>query len=193
LADINIPIRDRLIAALEVSDGRRREERADRIIWLSKHQMSVGLTLEERIELPALLEEARHCYVEGLYISSAVVATAFIEQTIVSELLEKGYTTRHRIPYSEAVELAKSKQLFDGLLERAAAVGGKRNAYAHYKEVTDCDSFTWRFVKGGKHPQAIREEDAQEALSLMEAFYRASLAARAVEPTLNAASGSSAS
>lgn len=80
--------RSNLIAALVQSDDMRRSDRADRILWLSKHQIPLGIVVGQ-MDTMAVLGEARDCFIEGHYIASLLMCVAFIEHTITDTLVER--------------------------------------------------------------------------------------------------------
>jgi len=68
-------MREKVIAALEFSDNQRRNGRADRFAWLSRHNASAPIVMG-RAETLRLMEEARCCFVDGHFVAALMVAMA---------------------------------------------------------------------------------------------------------------------
>lgn len=168
--------RDRLIDALKASSDRLIEGRADRILWVSANTNDVPPIITGRVEELALFNEAKKCFFGAHFIATIVVAAAYVEQQLVYELLDRGLTINDRLRVSEAIELARKHQVLDGaLLDRIDAVAELRNSYAHYRDLTHPTSFSARFQKAKVHPDVIRENDAHEALRVMDEVFHATL------------------
>lgn len=117
----------------------------------------------------ALLSEARECFINGHFIATILLAVAFIEHTITDEFPTNGAAAR----FKSAIKAAREQQLFpDALLERAAELQLRRNAFCHRKPNGHEHSFGTRFLTRQEHPQKILEEDAKESLSLMYTFFQ---------------------
>jgi hypothetical protein len=65
--------RARLVEALSQSDESVRGERADRIVWLSQHNMSPGIVVG-RLEPMNLMQEASDSFVNGHFIACLLLA-----------------------------------------------------------------------------------------------------------------------
>lgn len=163
-----------LIAALVQSDEMRRSERADRILWLSKYQIPLGIVVGE-MDTMAVLGEARGCFIEGHYIASLLMCVAFIEHTITDTLVERNLA-KYGIRFVEAIKLAGNAGLFPlDMLSRADRLREIRNPFTHRKNSNHHHTFGNRFHEERVHPQIILERDAKEALELMYAYYHSSL------------------
>lgn len=124
----------------------------------------------------ALRSEARYAYIEGHFIGTVLLAIGFVEQVIVARVLEKRLTTNKRVFVSTAISLAREARLFGAeMLDRAALMVERRNGYAHLRATEEEHSFARRFLAERRHPQLIREQDAQDAVKLMDDYFRASL------------------
>lgn len=165
-----------LIAALEDSDKNRRIGRAERIMWLSEHEFSPGVVMG-RMDTMALMREARESFVDGHYIATLVLASAFIEHTLVEDLADRGFA-KPRINLKEALTICSEKSLFpDDWIERTDKLRLHRNPFAHLRPEEDEHTFGSRFRNQKVHPTAILEADAKEALALLYLFFQATLRA----------------
>lgn len=164
----------KLVAALEQSDEMRRSERAERIEWLSTHQISLGFVVGP-MDSMAVLGEARDCFIEGHYIASLLLSVAFIEHTMIDELVEHG-VAKYGISFIDAIRLSREAELFSPeMLSGADRLREIRNPFAHRKNRDHKHSFGNRFMEEQVHPRSILERDAKAALALMYAFFHCTL------------------
>lgn len=169
-------IRDKLIDALKVSDERHREQRADRIIWMSTYRSRPGVILG-RPETLAMLDEAEDAFREGHFISVQLLALAFVEHTIVDELVGRSLS-KERVNFELAIELAQSNQVLDTkLLSRIDRLREIRNPFAHRRPHDDPDTYGNRYISRQIHPRAMLEQDAREAFQVMYLVFSALLKA----------------
>jgi hypothetical protein len=104
-----------------------------------------------------------------------LLATAFIEHTLIDELRERHLADKFRTFY-DAIRVARQNRVFpDDLLSRADQLRMIRNPFAHRKPPGDPGNFPNRFLARQVHPTTILEEDAKESLELMYAFFRLTL------------------
>jgi hypothetical protein len=164
----------RLLEALEQSDTWRRQGRAERIVWLSQHQVAYGV-ISGPMDTMRVLAEARDCFVEAHYVAALVLAVAFIEHALMDELQERNLDRRVG-NLKVAIQRAADNSLFPSdLLSRAEGLRKIRNPFAHRRASGDPDSFGSRFLARNQHPDLILEADAKEALEVMYAFFRLTL------------------
>lgn len=172
-------MREKVIAALEESDKLRRDARADRLEWLSLHNVTAPMVVG-RAETLRLLEEAKCCFVDGHFVAALMIAMAFIEHTIVEDLQTLGHV-KDSPRMSVAIELAKEKKTFPpDWLERAKKLTLRRNPFAHLKKSGHTHSLGTRIMEEGRHPIAIMESDAKDAMDLMYNFFTMTL--REIDP-----------
>jgi len=170
------PIRDKLIEALKVSDENHREKRADRIVWMSTYRSRPGF-ITGRPETLALLDEAEDAFREGHFISVQLLALAFVEHTIVEELVERSLS-KERVNFERALELAQRNQVLDiELLSRIDRLREIRNPFAHRRPHDDPDTYGNRYISRQIHPRAMLEQDAREAFQVMYLVFSALLKA----------------
>jgi hypothetical protein len=163
-----------LVAALAHYDEISRSARADRIQWLSEHQIPLGVVVGP-MDTMAVLGEARDCFIAGHYIAALLLAVAFIEHTVADELNERDLA-KYGVPFVEAIKIAQECSLFPiEMLSRADRLRKIRNPFMHRKDVDHEHSFGNRFLKSRVHPNITLEEDAKDALALMYAFFYATL------------------
>jgi len=158
--------RIKLIDALETSDEYRREERADRILWMSAHRSRPEAILG-RPESLALLDEAEDAFREGHFISVMLLALAFVEHTLVEELVERSICNE-RVRFERAIKLAQLNQVLDTeLLGRIDRLREVRNPFVHRRPCNDPATYGNRYIARQIHPRAMLEEDAREAFQVM--------------------------
>ncbi|MBC9072398.1 hypothetical protein IAI53_10530 [Thauera sp. CAU 1555] len=170
-----VPSKDPLIQALEQSDNWRRQERAERIRWVSQHQVEFNGMISGSVELISLLNEARECFVEGHYIASMVLATAVIEHLLSEELVSAG-KAKYGIPFDKAIQVAKDEGLFPAeMLAHADTLRVIRNPFAHRKPDGHPHTLGNRYLSQKRHPNLVVQKDAQTALIAMYGFFRHAL------------------
>jgi hypothetical protein len=167
--------KQRLIEALKWFDEQYRDDKAERLIWLSQFQAEFGLIASDRLEPLSLLEEARVCFVNGNFIAALLVATSYIEQIIVSELVDQSIGGP-RDTLQKAIETARSAKLFaPKLLDGADQLRLIRNPFVHRKPDGYVHSLTARFRAQDIHPDKLLEADAKLALELMYGYFHSTL------------------
>jgi hypothetical protein len=171
----NNPGYAKLLQALEQSDARRREGRAERILWLSQHQVSYEM-ISGPMDTMRLLSEARECFIDAHYVAVILLAVAFIEHSLIDELTEHNLLGQVST-LDSAIRAARKADLFsEKLLDRADALRKIRNPFSHRK-AGHIDSFGARFLAQQQHPDLILEADAKESLQVMYDFLRLTLKA----------------
>jgi hypothetical protein len=167
-------IREKLLRALEEYDSQTRNTRAERIEWLSLHSPTLPAVMG-RTETLHLLEEARQSFIGGHFIAALLTAMACIEHCIVEELTLLGLIQQSP-KFSKAIEVAtKSKVFPPDWLERAKRLSLRRNPFAHLKEEDHHHALGTRIREERRHPYAIIEADAKDAVDLMYNFFVATL------------------
>jgi len=168
------PARERLLAALKVSDEQRRVGRAERIEWLALHAVNPPAVMG-RTETMRLLGEARECFVGGHFIATLLVAMSFIEHTVVEELQALAYI-KGSPTLGQALEVAESHKVFPAdWLARAKVLSLRRNPFVHLKEAEHRHGLGMRIRDEKRHPTTILESDAKDAIDLLYNFFVATL------------------
>lgn len=158
-------------SALEAFDIASRGDRAERLSWLAQFEIGPP-AVTGRPEVLDLKEEARVCYINGLYIATLLTAVACVEQMLSEELVTKG-----RLDFSQLVDAARKAKLVDsGTLDALNKLREFRNAYAHKKdEKGEHFRLPYRMRSEKTHPRSLMEADAQSAIRTLHAVFRATL------------------
>ncbi len=124
---------ERLLAALEASDRRRRELRAKRIEWLAQYEVLPQAVIG-RAETLHLLSETREVFVDGHFVATLMMAIAFIEHAIVEELQSLGHV-QGSPTLGQALQNSMQHGVFPAeWLERVSVLSRRRNPFVHLKE-----------------------------------------------------------
>jgi len=162
-----------LIKALEHGDDDRLLGRAERTVWISQYE--IGGVITGSVEVMHLLQEARNCYVEAHYIATLMLATALIEHLISEELFITG-KAKYGTSFERAIEIARKEEIFgNDLLDSADKLRQLRNPFAHRKPDNHKSTLSNRFVAQKRHPLAVAEDDAKEAIIAMYGYFRYAL------------------
>jgi len=130
-----------------------------------------------RPETLALLDEAEDAFREGHFISVQLLALAFVEHTIVEELVERSLS-KERVNLEQVIKLAQRNQVLNTeLLSRIDRLREIRNPFAHLRPHGDPDTYGNRYISGQIHPRAMLELDAREAFQVMYLVFSALLKA----------------
>jgi hypothetical protein len=167
-------VRAQLIAALERSDAQRRLGRAERIEWLSLHRHLPG-AMFGRPETMRILSEAPDAFVDGHFVAALLLATAFIEHTLIEELQLLGHV-KGSPKLGDAIVIAREHKVFpNDWLIRLDLLRLKRNPFSHLKGPENEYSMGVRHRKLRVHPMKLLEADAKEGIELMFDFFVATL------------------
>ncbi|WP_457393627.1 hypothetical protein [Roseateles sp. P5_E1] len=164
---ISPELRSQLIDALAESDSNTRDDRADRLVWLSMLPTAPPVLIG-RFEQFRLREEARVCFVQGNFIAVVLTALALIEQTLTEELLHLGLSD-DKVPKStqRLFDLAHERGILSAeQIKRAHMVREHRNPLGHFRPPDDPKGPVRRYREGDLHPDRMLEDDAKEAISL---------------------------
>jgi hypothetical protein len=172
----SVEVSQKLLEALERSDAWRRQGRAERIAWISEHDVAYEL-ISGPMDTLRLLAEARECFVDAHYVATLILAVAYIEHTLMDELTERGFAAGVRT-LEQAIKRSGHYDLFEkALLDRADKLRAIRNPFTHRRESTDPDTFPSRYLAQKRHPDLVLEDDAKESLKVMYEFFRLTLKA----------------
>lgn len=161
-----------MIACLEQLDSMDRLKRAERHIWIGKHHIVVNGGYWERSETSAVLQEAHSSYIHGNFISTLILALAYVEH-VINDALPPPPPKRRNPMMAEAIKQARAAGLFpDDLLDGAAVLSDFRNPFVHRRDVNDPDTIGQRVRNRRAHPTMILEQDARDALLIMYGFFR---------------------
>ena len=163
---------DRLLAkiesALQRSDEKNRHERARRILWKGQFESVDAHWMD--LDTSHVFDEAKSCFVDGHHIATIVLATGFMEHILADMLGTVGKESLKVI-----IKKANARELMPAeLLNRLDNLKEVRNAFVHRKEDNPEEqehTLGQRSVAKLIHPQDVFVKDAQEALSLMYAYF----------------------
>lgn len=159
------PPSNKLLDALEVSDGYSRAKRALRIEWISQFSLSEWV-VEGPVETLSLLSESKNCFINGHFIATLVLSMGFIEHALVIMLSSKGLST-NQAGIGGKLELARTHNMLPSeLLDRTDLLQKRRNPFIHKKLPSHEHSLSFRYINERRHPDAILQEDAEESLRL---------------------------
>ncbi len=128
-----------------------------------------------RSETLALFSEAENAFREGHFISVQLLALAFVEHTIVEELIERSLA-KEKVNFERAIELAqKNLILSTELLSRVGRLREVRNPFAHLRPSDDPNTYGNRYIDLKVHPLDMLEQDAREAFQVMCEIFTALL------------------
>ncbi|RFC37099.1 MAG: protein of unknown function (DUF4145) [Candidatus Nitrotoga sp. SPKER] len=166
----------KLIAALEQSDTFLRQERAERIVWMSQYNQRPSVIMGSA-EALGVLGEAEAAFREGHFISVILLAQALVEHELVEELVHRQVAS-YGVTLNQALEAAKEHQvLADELFERIHQLRQLRNPFAHLKKPDHSHNFGNRYIARQIHPKVLLREDAEKAFKVMYEVFRALLRA----------------
>ena len=164
--------RERVIACLEELDPRDREERAERYIWMGKHHVRVDGGYWERSETSAVMQEACNSYGHGNFISTLVLALAYVEH-VINDALPPLPPEKKSPTMTAAISKAREAGLFNEyLLIGVTVLNDFRNPFVHRRHESDQDTISQRVSSRKSHPKSILEQDARDALQIMYGFFR---------------------
>jgi hypothetical protein len=157
-----------LIDALKWFDEDTRVERAKRIDWASSLYQSPELVSGELVPL-SMMEEARVCFVNGLYMATVLCATSVVEHLLVAEL-EGALTGKPTL--GPAIDAAEKAQIHSAAtIKDLRELNELRNPLAHRRDASDPSTLTNRYLTKRVHPDAIKEQDARRSLDVMYKYF----------------------
>lgn len=161
---------NKLLAALEVSDGDSRAKRVSRIEWMSQFSLSEGV-IEGPVETLSLLSESRNCFIDGHFIATLVLSMAFIEHALVIMLNLKSLSSSSPGVGGKLALARRHNTLPNELLDRTQLLQNRRNPFIHKKLPSREHSLSFRYINERRHPNKILQEDAEESLQLAHLFF----------------------
>ena len=161
--------RPRYEAAIERQDRRQIPARAARVRWLKEVvPRNVGYILP--VETAFVFEEARSCFVYGHFVATIVLAAAFLEHWLISNLNSRGFEKEASRGLAAAIKFARKNKFADPIvLDKAEHLRLIRNPFVHLKESDHEHNLTRRTVKSGTDPWVQSEIDARESIMAMYA------------------------
>lgn len=154
-------------SALEKYDRNSFEDRLERLKWLQK-VFPTGYGFAMPPETAYVFDEAKNTFVDGAFIATILLSTAFVEHWLGTIVSARGFKGEARSGLSSIIECMRREGLMhEFLLKKADRLRKIRNPFVHLKSFDHVDRVTQRAMRQGKHPIAILEDDAREAISLM--------------------------
>lgn len=160
----------RIESALHKYDRNSFSERAERLKWVQKVFPS-GYGFAMPPETAYVFDEVKNVFVDGAFVSTILLATAFIEHWLSSILQNRGFERDAERGMNAIIKCLRREGLVhDYLLQKADKLRKIRNPFVHLKNFDNVDRVTQRAMIQGRNPIAILEDDAKEAVSLMYAI-----------------------
>jgi hypothetical protein len=157
----------RLASALEKHDHNSFDDRLDRLHWLQK-VFPAGYGFVMSPETLYVFDEAKITFVTGAFVATILLSASFIEHWFGNILRGRGFADEANSGLGSIIECMRRERLMhEFLLRKADRLRKIRNPFVHLKSFDHRERVTHRAMRQGKHPIAILEDDAKEALSLM--------------------------
>jgi hypothetical protein len=162
--------RNRFNIALEKYDKENFDERLTRLKWINSI-FPKGYIYLLPPETAFIFDEAKMTFINGEYIATLFLTSAFIEHILSIHLQSKGFSKEAQKGLGAILECAKTNKLtHDFILEKADYLRAIRNPFAHLKSPDHSFNLTERAIKALSNPLSIIEKDAKEAISIMYTF-----------------------
>lgn len=158
--------RTRIEILLSKQDRESLSARVERINYLRKI-IPKSMGLMGSMDLAFVFQEAKLSYVNGQFIATLLLAQAFIEKVIQSQMEVKGYSGTNRgLKYM--VKYCRDKNLLPSvILDKIDYLRNIRNPFTHVKPDNDPYHFSIRIYQKKMQPYKVLENDAREAISTM--------------------------
>lgn len=156
-------IKEMVIESLNRADQQTIERRAERMMQISPLIISQSRIGED--ELLSMVEEARVCYINGLNISTLIVASSCIERMLITEL--KHHNAPNETFQSAIKKHRETARYPEGLLNTVDSLRVARNAYVHNKPNSNKSRRVNRAMAADVAPTTISEDDALSAIKTM--------------------------
>ena len=164
--------RPRFEWSLERIEKRSLPVRAERVRWLDRimpRYQYVGLPLETYY----VFEEAKSSFVYGCFVSSVVLAAAFVEHWLALHLSNRGYSDDVKRGLDAMVKCCRKNKLINPtLLGRIDKLRKIRNPFVHLKEYEHKFNLGQRLFKNRSGPDYVLENDAKESLITMYSVFK---------------------
>ena len=152
--------------ALQRSDRASLAERAARLRWV-RSTVPKNLFFCMQYETLALFYEVKATFISGYFVGTIVLATAFIEHWISSNLSTIGYRKEASQGLVACMACARKNDLIPLiLLNKIEQLRIIRNPFIHLKPFKHEHKIIHRASKSRKRPIDLLESDAQESLRL---------------------------
>ncbi len=159
--------RPRLAPSLAKYDKDSFNDRLQRLRWLYKVFPS-GYSYMMPPETAYIFGEIKNVFVDGAFVATILLSSAFIEHWLSSVARSKGFEREAARGLSSVIKCLRREGLVnDYLLDKADALRKLRNPFVHLQAFEAPDRITQRAIHEKKNPIGILEDKAKEAVSLM--------------------------
>jgi len=152
-------------------------DRLERLKYLQKI-FPKGLAFSSRLETAYVFDEAKMAFINGEFISTIMLAQAFIEHRLQSLLIAKGLVKESKKGIKFIIDYCRTNNLIGGfLLDKIDYIRKIRNPFSHLKDYDYSYNIDQRLMtqlrntkseeNRIKDPAKILEADANEAILLM--------------------------
>lgn len=115
-----------------------------------------------------VFDEAKMTFLNGQFIATSLLATAFLEHRLGSLLASRGFVRDSRAGLKRIIAKLREEGLVNALLlDKADRIRQRRNPFVHLKESDHAHSLGRRAVDTQWSPYDIIEADAKESLTVM--------------------------
>lgn len=166
--------KSRLEFALEKYDMETLSDRVGRLRWVDKI-LPKGYAFMMPPETAYIFDEAKMAFINGEFIGTLLLASAFVEHWLGMHLESKGYQKEAQKGLAAIIDCARTNSLVHGqVLNKADHLREIRNPFVHLKPFAYKHRVTQRAMSALSQPVDLMERDAKEALSIMYTIARAS-------------------
>ena len=142
-------------------------ERLQRLRWLFR-VFPKGYSFMMPIEPASIFDEAKMAFVNGEYISTILLASAFVEHWLSSYLSGKGFGKEARRGLKSIIDCLRENNLVHGyLLDKIDHIRQIRIPFAHKKAPGHSKNLDQRMFLEQRQPFEVLEKDAKDAISIM--------------------------
>jgi len=142
-------------------------DRLHRFKWLLK-VFPKGYGFAMSMESASIFDEAKMAFINSEYISTILLANAFLEHWLGGILSARGFRKEANSGLKSIIECLRNNNLLhDYLLEKIDRLRQIRNPFVHKKPLGHRKNLDQRVFLEQRLPFELLEKDAKEALSLM--------------------------
>jgi hypothetical protein len=161
------PRKSRLRSAVERYDRDTLDSRVARLEWLHKVFPS-GYGFGMPFESAFVFEEAKMTFLNGQFIATSLLATAFLEHRLGSICASRGFVRESRAGLRRIIAKLREEGLVASvLLDKADYIRQRRNPFVHLKDFDHEHNLARRAIDQQTSPYDLIERDAKEALTVM--------------------------
>jgi len=148
---------------LDNVDTEDREGRISRLSWvIGQMPDQEVVTFKGGIMTLYLFDEARVCYVYGLYLATITMGMAYIEQSIAAIFYAHGKQDIAK----QSADILFTEALNEGLIsqsdyENLKRIRSTRNPITHFKKPLSSNTLERKSVEQNQHPALLIEGDAK--------------------------------